>query len=195
LSKDNSLEAVYPKLASQWHPTKNGKLKPSQVVSGGYKKIWWLCSNSANHVWETSISNRVHGYGCPLCRESHGEKEIAKVLTENKIDFRRQYSFSSCRNKIVLPFDFVVSQQGRVVAAIEYQGAQHFVPSTFGSKKMSGEDCLKIIKHRDAIKLEWCAKNDIPLLRISYKEFENINEIVCSFLEAKFMLHKLPKSV
>ena len=33
-----NLEYLYPHIAKQWHPTKNGNLKPSQVTPGSDKK-------------------------------------------------------------------------------------------------------------------------------------------------------------
>ena len=38
----NDLQTINPRLALQWHPTKNGDLKPEQVTSGSRRKVWWL---------------------------------------------------------------------------------------------------------------------------------------------------------
>ena len=38
----NDLSTINPKVASQWHPTKNGNLKPTQVPANSNKKVWWL---------------------------------------------------------------------------------------------------------------------------------------------------------
>ena len=40
----NSLSFKNPKLASEWHPTKNGNLTPSDVTLASPKKVWWKCS-------------------------------------------------------------------------------------------------------------------------------------------------------
>ena len=37
----NDLETTCPDLAKEWHPTKNGDLKPTDVTSGTDKKGWW----------------------------------------------------------------------------------------------------------------------------------------------------------
>ena len=39
--KDNCLATVNPKLASEWHPTKNSKLTLEDVVLGSHKQVWW----------------------------------------------------------------------------------------------------------------------------------------------------------
>ena len=62
----NDLATTHPHLIEQWHPTKNGKLKPTDVVAGSTKKnIWWL--GECGHEWETRVHNRVKGSGCPYC--------------------------------------------------------------------------------------------------------------------------------
>lgn len=38
----NDLATTHPELAAQWHPDKNGNLKPEHVSAGSGKKVWWL---------------------------------------------------------------------------------------------------------------------------------------------------------
>ena len=40
----NDLATKNPELAKEWHPTKNGDLKPTDVVYGSGKKVWWYLS-------------------------------------------------------------------------------------------------------------------------------------------------------
>lgn len=70
----NDLATVNPKLASEWHLYKNGKLSPLDVTSGSDKKVWWQCQEG--HEWEAVISSRNAGYGCPYCA---GQKVIVGV--------------------------------------------------------------------------------------------------------------------
>ncbi|MDD5068968.1 MAG: zinc-ribbon domain-containing protein [Candidatus Pacebacteria bacterium] len=67
VSKDNCLATVFPALARQWHPTKNGKLTPQDFVVGSHKKVWWLCPKNNEHEWETTIGGRSRETGCPYC--------------------------------------------------------------------------------------------------------------------------------
>jgi len=64
-SETNNLQVKNPKLASGWHPTKNGKLTPRDVTVSSAKKVWWQCSKG--HEWQTAIYNRSRGKGCPYC--------------------------------------------------------------------------------------------------------------------------------
>lgn len=64
--------ADYPQLVSEWHPTKNGDLKPEDISHGSQKKIWWKCNKGNDHEWistsnaRTNTCSRNKG-GCPIC--------------------------------------------------------------------------------------------------------------------------------
>ena len=68
----NDLATTNPKLAAQWHPTKNGDLRPSQVAANSNRKVWWICpyddTNTGKHFdfeWQALISDRNSGSDCP----------------------------------------------------------------------------------------------------------------------------------
>ena len=61
----NDLATLRPDLAAQWHPTKNGDLKPTDVTSGSGRKVLWICP--LGHEWQAVIYSRVKGNGCPIC--------------------------------------------------------------------------------------------------------------------------------
>ena len=64
----NDLATVDPKLALQWHPTKNGDLLPSMFLPQSSKKVWWLCPH-CGHEWRAAVYSRHNGRGCPNCRK------------------------------------------------------------------------------------------------------------------------------
>ena len=63
----NDLETTHPDLAKEWHPTKNGNLKPNEVVAGSSKKVWWLCPKG--HEYQATLNHRSgnKGTNCPIC--------------------------------------------------------------------------------------------------------------------------------
>ena len=68
LTDKNRLSLIYPDIAKQWHPTKNGDLKPEDFTRGSEVKVWWKCSKGDDHEWESNINNRtLGGTGCPFC--------------------------------------------------------------------------------------------------------------------------------
>jgi hypothetical protein len=78
------------KIASEWHPTKNGDLRVADFKSGSEKKVWWLCSSDPRHEWQTAIRARAHqGNGCPYCsgRSVLPENSIAALHPELAREF------------------------------------------------------------------------------------------------------------
>jgi uncharacterized Zn-finger protein len=65
VDKDNCLQTENPRLAREWHPTRNAPLTPREVTSGSGKKVWWLCKNK--HEWPAVIASRNQGCYCPFC--------------------------------------------------------------------------------------------------------------------------------
>jgi len=49
--RGESLADLFPAVAAQWHPTKNGDLTPWDVTKGSNKKRWWQCSVADDHQW------------------------------------------------------------------------------------------------------------------------------------------------
>lgn len=63
----NNLKSTRPDIATEWHPTLNKNLMPSNVVSGSNKKVWWQ-GTKCKHEWKASISNRsLRNTECPYC--------------------------------------------------------------------------------------------------------------------------------
>lgn len=63
----NDLATVNPRLASEWHPTKNGDLKPNQVTYGYCNSVWWKC-HKCGYEWKTDVAHRVTSdIGCAVC--------------------------------------------------------------------------------------------------------------------------------
>ena len=94
----NDLATINPELAAQWHPTKNGDLKPTQVTANANKKVWWklpyevpadypivhLRGKHFDFEWEASIGNRIRGTSCPfLCQNPKVWKGFNDLATTN----------------------------------------------------------------------------------------------------------------
>ena len=63
----NSVRNTHPDLADEFHPTKNGKLSPDNLLSGSNKKILWVCTD-CSHEWENDVHHRaIRDQGCPAC--------------------------------------------------------------------------------------------------------------------------------
>lgn len=66
--KCNSLAAKFPEVAKQLHPTANGTLTADQLTAVSTRKVYWVCSCCAAHVWRAAVQVRTaQGAGCPFC--------------------------------------------------------------------------------------------------------------------------------
>jgi hypothetical protein len=98
------LSVTHPKVAAEWHPTKNagmshstkgkvpadlkGKaLTPGNITAGSGLRVWWVCQGDPNHKhpvrggdfsWEAVVWSRAKGSGCPGCA-GHKRKRISSV--------------------------------------------------------------------------------------------------------------------
>lgn len=106
----NDLQTKYPDIASEWHPIKNGELKPTDITCGSTKRVWWCCYKG--HVWQTSPNKRCLRHdGCPICREEKRSPSVICVETNQvfknakeaarwaKINDNRSI-YKCCRNKV-----------------------------------------------------------------------------------------------
>ena len=66
---------LFPEIAKQWHPTKNGNLTPYDFTKGSEKKVWWKCPKGDDHEWESNIYNRIKTR-CGVC---YGSKVVKSV--------------------------------------------------------------------------------------------------------------------
>jgi hypothetical protein len=114
--------------------------------------------------------------GCLKCNSSQGNIEVERILKSNNINYICEYKFQDCKNKKCLPFDFYLPE---INACIEFDGQQHFIPMGFGSKDPKTPILkLKRTKINDEIRNKYCSINNIKLIRIPYKDFNNIEEIL-----------------
>jgi len=143
----------------------------------------WAKINCVGHNYPANPSNVYPEFeGWPEFigydrRVSVGEKTISSILVTNGIEHKLQYTISDCKDTSVLPFDIAITKENELLCLIEYHGIQHFVAVEF----FGGEAALKQTKKRDAIKRNYCRKNCIPLLEITYKE--NLEDKLGKFLE------------
>jgi len=82
VSQKYNLAKLHPNLAKEWHPTKNGDLKPTDVTPGTDQKVWWRCpTKKPNHEWPATVANRVKGNGCQKCYDINR----GKILMESAV--------------------------------------------------------------------------------------------------------------
>lgn len=105
-------------------------------------------------------------------RASRAEIKIEEILAQAGFDFKMEYVIPGLNspNGRALRFDFAVfDDEGNIDFIIEYQGKQHYEPSS----KFGGKRGLYQQQYNDNKKRRYCALNDIKLIEIPYTE-ENL---------------------
>jgi len=181
---------------SGYHPHKFSKKNPFTV----YNIKLWLANNKSEILlssdfyteararnmiftcrkckkqWISSWNDMYEGRSCPNCQQSLGESIIDNYLNKNNIRYEYQKRFKDCKIKGQLPFDFYIIDFN---LCIEFQGIQHYKPIDFSGrgKEMAIIEFDKS-KIRDSYKKEYCIKNNISFIEISYFEIDKIEEIL-----------------
>ena len=166
----NDLTTTHPELAKEWHPTRNGTLKPSDVTYGMGKKIWWLCP--AGHEYQATLLHRSAkiGTNCPICNSgrqtSFREQAVyyyVRKLYPDAINRYKPDNFGKFELDIYIP---------SINFAIEYDGVAWHKEEKYERERrkylLCKEAGIKLIRIKEAmpeqlgleIADEICSSND-----------------------------------
>ena len=82
-SWESNLAVHRPDLAIEWHPTKNGLLRASDVARTTARVVWWQCASDVSHEWQASCNSRVcQETGCPQCHPVHASLQELGLYAE-----------------------------------------------------------------------------------------------------------------
>ena len=165
-TRDRNLEKIAPDLVKEWHPTKNGNLKPTDVLPYSERKVWWKCKRG--HEWQATISNRYNGRNCPYCsyelKTSFPEQCIVFYLSKYYIVESRK-KINNWEVDVFLP---------EYSIGIEYDGIAYH-------KRLNLED-------REKRKEMALMKENIKLIRIKedYKKQKDDDDIIYFIVDYKY---------
>ncbi len=170
IKRYRDLQSEFPELANEWHPTLNGKVKPSKVSAKSGKAYYWQCLKNKEHVWTASPHSRTKGNGCPHC-----SKDLKTSFPEQAIYFYVSKFFKDTYNG----FQFIKDKQKYEIdifipslkIGIEYDGYYYH-----NSEKS---------KNKDERKNKFLADNGIFLIRIRESGLIKINMDYCKIIEYK----------
>jgi len=106
-------------------------------------------------------------------KSSKGEVKIAKLLSDNKISYKKEVSFPNLTGKggRLLRYDFGIYYGDKLTCLIEYDGEGHFKYISHFEKNESEFECRKGC---DRKKNQYALRHGILLIRIPYWEYDNI---------------------
>jgi len=129
------------------------------------EKINIICPEHG--LFRQALGSHLRGSGCMLCKtRSKGEISIKNVLEKYNINYISEKSFDSR-----LRFDFWLPNLNTI---IEFDGKHHFQSIEY----FGGESTFKKVILNDQLKNDYCKNNKIFLIRINYKDFKKIEEII-----------------
>lgn len=168
------------RLSNQEFINRVKEIHPDIEVMGDFsttrEKIKLKC-NKCGYIWDGRANLLLFNHcGCPKCKESKGEKRVSNWLEKNGYIFLRQHKFDDCKDKKPLPFDFFLPELN---ICIEYDGMQHYFPYAY----FKGEEKLQYTQRHDNMKNSFCENNNIKLIRISYLEYDEIEDILQKYFE------------
>jgi hypothetical protein len=156
--------------------------------TNSYTKVEIVCPKHGSFLQKPG--EHLHSKaGCPICKKSKGERLVSQILQDYNVYYITQKSFSDLKHKRLLYYDFYLPELNM---CIEYDGEQHFRSILY----WGDEQAFKELQFRDNLKNEYCIKNNIPFLRLTYKDngsdiknkilsFLGINESIIKFSEFK----------
>jgi hypothetical protein len=62
-----SINSPDPRLLTEWDYERNKPLTPHDISIGSDRKVWRACDVATDHRWQSSVSKRAGGQGCPFC--------------------------------------------------------------------------------------------------------------------------------
>ena len=136
---------------------------------------------------ESSCTNQANKLGIYYEKhESSAIEKIKNILEQKQVIYKEEVGFKECIDKKMLLFDIAIYNNKNMellIGIIEYDGIQHFLPTTlYQDKTISAHMVLERTQRHDKIKNEFCFIHKIPLLRIKYGQ-TNFEELITSFLK------------
>lgn len=98
-------------LMAEWNWEKNNELgfDPKTLTLGNKKIVWWKCQ--IGHEWQTAVSNRSKGSGCPYCSGRYAIKGENDLETINPT-LAKEWNYE--KNNELTPADVLPSSNKKV---------------------------------------------------------------------------------
>ncbi|MFR5062350.1 MAG: zinc-ribbon domain-containing protein [Christensenellales bacterium] len=193
VSGETDLATLNPKLAQEWHPTKNGNLTPNQLTIRSGKKVWWLCSNG--HEWQATPHDRdTDGTNCPYCsarrQTSFPEQAIyyyIKKIFPNSINRYKDIFSNSMELDIYIPDKHI---------GIEYDGRNwHKTEEEHNRERKKYDICKRqkivLIRIKENCLSDWLDVADKIYYVDKKRNYLQLNQVINSLIE--FIFSIMPK--
>lgn len=135
--------------------------------SGG---VIWRCQCDCGQIRDIRQDALLSGSTISCgCIRSKGNEKVARLLREAGIAYVREYSPPDMKGN--RRFDFAVLKNGAVEYFIEYDGVLH---SRYSNSGWDTKERFQRTRASDEEKNKYCREKGIPLIRIPYTRFEEL---------------------
>ena len=122
---DKTLIYMRPKLADEWHPSKNGEKTPETVSAFSNYKAWWYIFYYDHRTekivlleWQEKVSNRSNGNGCPYLTGKQIKRGFNDLATTHPA-LVSEWDWN--RNGTLTPYDVSAGSTKRVFWKKKYK--------------------------------------------------------------------------
>ncbi len=133
----------------------------------GNTQVLEIECGTCHEIFFTSwqIFNGKKNKACSDCngKTSAGEMIFMDLLKEYDIDYIHQHTYSDCKHKNILRFDFHIPKLN-IIVEIDGRFHREIIEG------LGGVEEFELTKLRDEIKNKYCIDNGIPLIRIDYND-------------------------
>ena len=137
--------------------------------------------NKCKLFFDQMAYHHMQGENCSKCINKT-EKIVSTFLTEQKYKFIEQKEFSDLKR---YKFDFYLKDYNLI---IEVDGPQHF-------EQVSNWKDPKSTQKRDCIKMDYCIKNDISIIRILQDDIYNNKFNWCDELKTSILKYDVQQLI
>ena len=139
------------------------------------RQIVWECICKCGNIIEVCTDRLMQSKtsSCGCLKQSLGEQNIKNLLDKNNIQYLYNTQFFKdllSNTHTPLRFDFIIMQNNQPVRLIEFDGPQHYKPTAMYGGKYEFQQR----QNNDRLKNEYAKTHNLPLVRIPYKERDNI---------------------
>lgn len=153
-----------------------GQRRGMLTITGGpfprfVNETHWIAQCDCGKTTEVNgqAFRRGEATSCGCMNNSSGEALIASMLNDAKCKYHQEYTFDDLVGDkgARLRYDFaIVNNEDEVIRLIEFDGKQHFKPSS----SFGGEQRFIQQQRYDHLKDEYAKNHNIPLVRIPYNK-------------------------
>jgi hypothetical protein len=180
---DLASNSAHAHIVSEWHPTKNESLSPTEVTVYSNSKVWWKCSN--NHEWEAVIANRTRvNTNCPKCKKEN--KREVRLVSDDPLLLKEWSADNSASPKeIGLGSGYMAkwvcsineSHCWNASVVNRFRGKGSGCPYCSNSKILSGYNDLGSSKEHASIISEWHPDNTLDIHTVGLSSDINVKWI------------------